>query len=296
MEEKELNNNNNNNKEEEKGEKELSTINSKIVYKKEVNTDKINQQESKIKNKLRLNIAIIGKRKCGKSALILSYLKKSFENDNKDTTLDIFGKNILISGNLASLVISEVSQDKSNFSLAKEILSAAHIIFICYSLEDDFEKINEDIIEGSIGLIKTVDPKIPIFIVGCKFDLIKEENIDNKKIINENELTINGKNIQEYIKNKKESLGNNFCGYYITSSLLNLNIQELFNDAIKTVAMPYAKKYQKKKKEREMNAATININLENFKTKKNSVAQIINYFEEEKEEEIQVDQTGCIIF
>ena len=295
MEEKELNNNNNN-KEEEKGEKELSTINSKIVYKKEVNTDKINQQESKIKNKLRLNIAIIGKRKCGKSALILSYLKKSFENDNKDTTLDIFGKNILISGNLASLVISEVSQDKSNFSLAKEILSAAHIIFICYSLEDDFEKINEDIIEGSIGLIKTVDPKIPIFIVGCKFDLIKEENIDNKKIINENELTINGKNIQEYIKNKKESLGNNFCGYYITSSLLNLNIQELFNDAIKTVAMPYAKKYQKKKKEREMNAATININLENCKTKKNSVAQIINYFEEEKEEEIQVDQTGCIIF
>lgn len=294
MEEKELNNNNN--KEEGKGEKELSTINSKIVYKKEVNTNKINQQESKIKNKLRLNIAIIGKRKCGKSALILSYLKKSFENDNKDTTLDIFGKNILISGNLASLVISEVSQDKSNFSLAKEILSAAHIIFICYSLEDDFEKINEDIIEGSIGLIKTVDPKIPIFIVGCKFDLIKEENIDNKKIINENELTINGKNIQEYIKNKKESLGNNFCGYYITSSLLNLNIQELFNDAIKTVAMPYAKKYQKKKKEREMNAATININLENCKTKKNSVAQIINYFEEEKEEEIQVDQTGCIIF
>lgn len=294
MEEKELNNNNN--KEEGKGEKELSTINSKIVYKKEVNTDKINQQESKIKNKLRLNIAIIGKRKCGKSALILSYLKKSFENDNKDTTLDIFGKNILISGNLASLVISEVSQDKSNFSLAKEILSAAHIIFICYSLEDDFEKINEDIIEGSISLIKTVDPKIPIFIVGCKFDLIKEENIDNKKIINENELTINGKNIQEYIKNKKESLGNNFCGYYITSSLLNLNIQELFNDAIKTVAMPYAKKYQKKKKEREMNAATININLENCKTKKNSVAQIINYFEEEKEEEIQVDQTGCIIF
>ena len=74
-----------------------------------------------------------------------------------------------------------------------------------------------------------MDPKIPIFIVGCKFDLIKEENIDNKKIINENELTINGKNIQEYIKNKKDSLGNNFCGYYITSSLLNLNIQELFN-------------------------------------------------------------------
>ena len=237
---------------------------------------------------MRLNITIIGKRKCGKSALIKSYLTKSFDKDNKDTTLDIFGKKILISGKEVSLVISEVSQDNSNFQLAKEILGPSHIVFICYSLEDDFQKLNEDVIEGSINLIETIDKYIPIFIVGCKFDLIKEEYIDVKKILNENDLTPSGKNVQDYINNRRENFGNNFCGFYITSSLLNLNIQELFNDAIKTVAIPYIKRYQKKLEMLRMENEIQND--ENNKRKK-SVENII-----EPNMDIQVEDNGCLIF
>lgn len=244
----------------------------------------------KFNDKLRINIAIIGKRKCGKSALIKSFLAKSFENDNIDTTLDIFGKRILIYGQEVFVVISEVSQDKSNFQLAKEIITAAHIIFICYSLEDDFEKRNEDIIEGSIGLIEKINKNIPIFMVGCKFDLIKEENIDIKKIINDNELTMSGKNVQDYINNKRETLENNFCGFYITSSLLNLNIQELFNDAIKTVAIPYVKKYQKKLEEimieEKMKA--------DYNKKKKQENNINDNMEEETK--FDIEENGCFIF
>ena len=244
----------------------------------------------KFNDKLRINIAIIGKRKCGKSALIKSFLAKSFENDNIDTTLDIFGKRILIYGQEVFVVISEVSQDKSNFQLAKEIITAAHIIFICYSLEDDFEKRNEDIIEGSIGLIEKINKNIPIFMVGCKFDLIKEENIDIKKIINDNELTMSGKNVQDYINNKRETLENNFCGFYITSSLLNLNIQELFNDAIKTVAIPYVKKYQKKLEEIMME--------EKMKADYNKKKKQENNINDNMEEETKFDieENGCFIF
>ena len=85
-------------------------------------TDMNNNTSNNSANRLRLNITIIGKRKCGKSALIKSYLDKSFENLNKDTTLDIFGKKILIYNHEVNLVISEVSQDKSNFQLAKEVI------------------------------------------------------------------------------------------------------------------------------------------------------------------------------
>ena len=252
------------------------------------NFNNLNTKKSlKFSDRLRLNITIIGKRKCGKSALIKSYLTKSFDNDNKDTTLDIFGKKILILGQEVSLVISEVSQDNSNFQLAKEIISPSHIVFICYSLEDDFQKLNEDVIEGSINLIETIDKNIPIFIVGCKFDLIKEENIDIKKILNEDELTPSGKNVQDYINNRRENFGNNFCGFYITSSLLNLNIQELFNDAIKTVAIPYIKRYQKKLEMLRMENETQND--ENNKRKK-SVENII-----EPNMDIQVEDNGCLI-
>ena len=244
----------------------------------------------KFSGKLRLNITIIGKRKCGKSALIKSYLKKSFENVNKDTTLDIFGKKILIYGHEVSLVISEVSQDKSNFQIAKEILSASHIIFICFSLEEDFKKKNEDIMEGSISLLEKVNKNITIFIVGCKFDLIKEDSIDKNKIINEDELTLSGKNVQDYINNKRGTLENNFCGFYITSSLLNLNIGELFNDAIRTVAFPYVKKYEKRldECEDECDPQKIEIN----KKKKESINNTIG----EMKVDIQIEENGCYIF
>ena len=248
-----------------------------------INLEKV--KSLRFSDKMRMNITVIGKRKCGKSALIKSYLQKSFENDNKDTTLDIFGKKILIFGNEVSLVISEFSQDKSNFQLAKEIIGASNIIFICYSLEDDK---NEDLIEGSASLIETVDKKIPIFIVGCKFDLINEEKIDKKKILIEDELTQSGKNVQEYINTIRDSLGNNFCGFYITSSLLHLNVQELFDDAIKTVAIPYVKKYQKKIEEQEIEIETQK--MENIKKKK------INTVEPEQYIDVQVEDNGCFLF
>ena len=252
----------------------------------------------KFLDKLRLNIAIIGKRKCGKSALIKSYLEKSFENFNKDTTLDIFGKKILIYGHEVNLVISEVSQDKSNFQLAKEILGASNIVFICYSLEDDFQKMNEDVIEGSLSLIETLNKKIPIFIVGCKFDLIKEENIDTKKIINDDELTLSGKNVHDYINNRRENLENNFCGFYITSSLLNLNIQELFNDAIRTGAMPYVKIYEKKIDDFNSTIIPPRPEINNKKKKQDSIGTSnVNLNQnEEKKLELPVEDNGCSIF
>ena len=252
----------------------------------------------KFLDKLRLNIAIIGKRKCGKSALIKSYLEKSFENFNKDTTLDIFGKKILIYGHEVNLAISEVSQDKSNFQLAKEILGASHIVFICYSLEDDFQKMNEDVIEGSLSLIETLNKKIPIFIVGCKFDLIKEENIDTKKIINDDELTLSGKNVHDYINNRRENLENNFCGFYITSSLLNLNIQELFNDAIRTVAIPYVKKFQKLLDDFIANITVPKNETGGKKRKQDSNGSNNNNINqnEERKLEVNVEDNGCFIF
>ena len=255
-------------------------------------------QTLKFSDKLRINITIIGKRKCGKSALIKSYLDKSFENLNKDTTLDIFGKKILIYGHEVHLVISEVSQDKTNFQLAKGVIGAAHIVFICYSLEDDFQKMNEDVIEGSISLIETIDKRIPIFIVGCKFDLIKEENIETKKIINEDELTLSGKNVHDYINNRRENLENNFCGFYITSSLLNLNIQELFNDAIRTVAIPYVKKFQKKLDEFIANITVPKNETNNKKRKQDSNGSNNNNLNqiEERKLEVNVEDNGCFIF
>ena len=109
-----------------------------------------------------------------------------------------------------------------------------------------------------------------------------------KKILIEDELTQSGKNVQEYINTIRDSLGNNFCGFYITSSLLHLNVQELFDDAIKTVAIPYVKKYQKKIEEQEIEIETQK--MENIKKKK------INTVEPEQYIDVQVEDNGCFLF
>ena len=248
----------------------------------------INIENMEFTGKPTIYITVIGKKKCGKSALIQCYLKKRFESEKQDTTLDIFAKKILIMNHEVSLVISEVSQDKADFHLSKEIISVSHIVFICYSLEDDTEKLNEEVIEGSIELIQTLNSDIPIFIVGCKFDSIKEENIDNIKLINNNVLTLNGKNIREYINSNRDSLKNNFCGYYITSSLLNLNIQELFNDAIKTVALPIILKY--KQIPFQNDGQMLEEKIVGNKKKKGEI------LEEIIKKKIPVEDNGCNIF
>ena len=234
-------------------------------------------------------ITVIGKKKSGKSSLIECFLSKSFKREKQDTTLDIYCKKLLINKREISLIISEVSQDKSDFELSKEIISKSHIVFVCFSLEEDYD--NEDILDESITLLQTISKSIPVFIVGCKFDLIKEESIDNMKISeNNDELTFNGKNIKEYIISKRNSLSNNFAGYYITSALLNINIEKLFHDAIKTVALPIIIASNKMK---ELNMKNKNINENNNelgseenKIKNNSE----NEGEEKKEGEENEDQ------
>ena len=213
-------------------------------------------------------ITVIGKKKSGKSSLIQCFLTKSYKREKQDTTVDIYAKKLLINKREITLIISEVSQDKADFEISKEVISKSHIVFVCFSLEEDYD--NEDILDESITLLQTISKNIPVFIVGCKFDLIKEESIDVMKIHETNdELTFNGKNLKEYINNKRNSLSNNFAGYYITSALLNINIENLFNDAIKTVALPIIiasnkmKEIKKNKKKKEKESSSENALLDN---------------------------------
>ena len=96
---------------------------------------------------------------------------------------------------------------------------------------------------------------MPIFIVGCKLDLIKE--IEKIKIYDDyDELSFFGENVQEFIKNKRKKF--NIEGFYITSAMLNINIEKLFNDAIKTVCFPFVVEFYDKKENNENDEEILN--------------------------------------
>ena len=205
----------------------------------ENNSNSIENNQN-LKNNLSIRISITGESKSGKTSLINCYLKKSFFTKNEDTILNIHSKKILINNKKINLIISEIS-NQTDFSLFSQIKS--HIIFLTFNLEEKLTILND--------LFSKIDFKnLPIFIVGCKLDLIKE--IEKIKIYDDyDELSFFGENVQEFIKNKRKKF--NIEGFYITSAMLNINIDKLFNDAIKTVCFPFVLEFYDKKNNNENN-------------------------------------------
>jgi len=200
---------------------------------------------TKNSNNLSIRISIIGESKSGKTSLINCYLKKSFFTKNEDTILNIHSKKILINNKKINLIISEISSNQTDFSLLKQIES--HIIFLTFNLE---EKLN--ILNDLFSKIDFLNKNLPIFIVGCKLDLIKEDFIEKIKIYDDyDELSFFGENVKEFIKNKRKNF--NIEGFYITSAMLNINIDKLFNDAIKTVCFPFVLEFYDRKNNNENN-------------------------------------------
>jgi GTPase SAR1 family protein len=202
-----------------------------------------NNFSSSSNSNLSIRISIFGESKSGKTSLINCYLKKSFSIKNEDTILNIHSKKILINNKNINLIISEISSNQNDFSLLKQITNESHIIFLTYNLE---EKLNENILNDLLLKINNLNKFLPIFIVGCKLDLIKEDFIEKCKIYDDyDELSFFGENVQEFIKNKRKKF--NIEGFYITSAMLNINIDKLFNDAIKTVCFPFVLEFYNRK-------------------------------------------------
>ena len=231
------------------------------------NKSNSSENNQNLKNNLSIRISIIGESKSGKTSLINCYLKKSFFTKNEDTILNIHSKKILINNKKINLIISEISSNQTDFSLLKQIKS--HIIFLTFNLEEKLTILND-----LFSKIDFLNKNLPIFIVGCKLDLIKEDFIEKIKIYDDyDELSFFGENVQEFIKNKRKNF--NIEGFYITSAMLNINIDKLFNDAIKTVCFPFVLEFYDRK----------NNNNENNENDDEILNKILN-----------VNENGCKIF
>lgn len=203
----------------------------------------INKQPKKKITGLEMRIAIIGERKCGKTAFINCYLKKEFSLDKQDTILNMHAKKITISNHAVTLIIYEISEDPSDRTIFTKAIKDVHAVLICYSLEDSSTYFNSTMLNESLDALNNeIDKRVPLFMVGCKYDLVHEKVVNELNIyddLHQQTFTDIGKQIKEYIETKRNELQLNISGYYVTSALFNINIDKVFNDTIKTIAMPY---------------------------------------------------------
>lgn len=110
-----------------------------------------------------------------------------------------------------------------------EYFKKSQIFLICHSLENE---INESKLKFITNHITTISGSANVYMIGCKYDLkvMADFQLGNKittlKFPNEN-LASYGQKIKKIINSPPANKG-----YYLTSSLLNFNIRETFNEII----------------------------------------------------------------
>lgn len=262
-----------------------------------------------------IRIVVCGKKKCGKSCLIRSYLKKNFTNTKQDTGLNIYAKKMLVDGfyldfNVENLELEEGEEEKPRKKVVTKIeinvviielgqqnlvegcqlfeeiaKKGAHAFIYCFDIEE-LKKINFEIDNDETLIVFNnlfQKEKIPVFFCLCKLDLLmppeesnkqakmekndeNDNNDEKEKVIEEdpnkpmtldmiqihkdNSLTNFGKSLENFIKNESDSISNlEYRDFFITSSFLHINVDDLFKDVIDYLVYSFLKRCEAHPKE-----------------------------------------------
>ena len=210
----------------------------------------------------KIHIGVMGDEKCGKTTLINTFLSKTF-TDQKQSTHLVTQKIIMyIENTPIECIISEINIAKNqNDQVIKNYIKHIDVFFLCHEISENDEKFNEEMIKRYISYISSLKEtkEYLIYVVGCKLDLkVTELKLKTAYIIDNNQrFTSYGQRIKTFVET------NPVKKFYLTSSLLNYNIKELFEDAI--LSFGYKEYHKIKSKDNEpSNTRRTNFDEEDF--------------------------------
>lgn len=257
---------------------------------------KFNMMKNKISSKhrrgllnseLNIHIGIMGPSKCGKSSLLKSFISKTFNPKlNEDSILNIHKLVLATDYGPIGLIVTElaINDETTNESISRELIKSMDVIFLCHEMREKDTGYNEEEIKKLIAYIHNILDKknILLYLVGCKLDQ-KFESLGNDTTniyekVSPYKVTDYGQRIKIFVDRNK------IKKFYATSALLNFNISELFEHAIKSAC------YVEYKKSISEN----NYQDENIDNQENNN----NIFNEQNEEILDENEfmEKCIIF
>lgn len=193
-------------------------------------------QEEKESEEPAIRIGILGDERSGKSSLIQCFLKQKIENSKDKYMIYLRTKRYIINNTEVNIIIEELNINKKKY-LLQPFINKCDIIFLCYALDEDEGDFNPKKIDKLFMNIKSFmeDDQKQIYIVGTKLDLVTE--LIQKKCyvyFDGEDLTSFGCKVKMYVQEKNAYKNNCFKvkKYYMTSSLLNINVDSLFLDAM----------------------------------------------------------------
>lgn len=230
------------------------------------NTHNTIQEEEKEPEEPAIRIAILGDERSGKSSLIHCFLKEKIENSKDKYMIHLRAKRYIINNTEVNIILEELNINKDKY-LLQPFIKKCDILFLCYALDEDEGDFNPKKIDKLFTSIKAYmedDPK-PIYIVGTKLDLVTELIQKRCYVYFDGEdLTSFGCKVRMYVQEKNEYQNNCFKvrKYYMTSSLLNINVDSLFLDAMRECYYEY---------EEQLREDYVNNNVDSNIRKKNCI-------------------------
>lgn len=160
-----------------------------------------------------LKIILVGDSGVGKTCLISSYFKQSFEHQSIPTVAPAYSCSDVKrkDGSVVSLQIWDTAGQERYHSVSKLFFRDSSLAFICFDAGD------EDSTSNIPNWIKRVYDEVP----NCQFFLVlTKSDLHTKDELAQLKKEIQGKYSDPSIK-----------GFYITSALEREGVQEIFNDA-----------------------------------------------------------------
>ena len=166
-------------------------------------------------------LVAVGDTQIGKTALFITYKSGAFPAHYIPIVFDNYSthKPDMIYKNIPILLSLWDTASKSDYDRLRPLsYPSTHMYLLCFSIDNrsSFENIKYKWLPE----IKHHTPKSPFIIVGLKKDLRNEDNKNDKNIISYNE----GKKLCKQL---------NGCGYVECSSKMNIDVDNVFNVAVK---------------------------------------------------------------
>lgn len=219
---------------------------------------------------LSIHIGIIGPPKCGKSSLLKAFISKTFNPKlNEDTILNIHKLHVSTDFGPIALIVTElaINEETTNESISRELIKSMDAIFLCHEMKEKDTGYNEEEMKKLIAYINNIvtnKNRVLLYLVGCKLDQ-KFESLGNDTTnvyekTSPYKVTLYGQRIKIFVD------GNKIKKFFATSALLNFNVSELFEHAIRSSVIAEYRRSNTKNcgaKERNINNNDSNDNILN---------------------------------
>lgn len=182
-----------------------------------------------------IKCVVVGDGSVGKTCLLMCYTQNAFPGEYVPTVFDHYQANVMVDGRVCSLTLWDTAGQSDYDRLRPLSYPQTDVFLICFSLVERNSFAN--VTEKWYPEVHHHCPNTPIILVGTKQDLIGETKGEKHQHSKNSISTVEGRSLALHIRAET---------YIECSAKTQRGVKEVFDQAIRTVFVPFHQKSKTK--------------------------------------------------